>query len=165
MDEQSLMRKSVHYTLFLILLSLASCSPPCHQWKLASIKAHCPAANYVKVYLPACNTFNGLEAEFMCSNGDMQLYLNSLTLQLPCDPCDPDHVNVNVTIGDDTFTYVADRLLGGQRLVMPEDAREQIICALLEGNDVDISIGRYETTLISQSFAKNYDQLVSISYP
>lgn len=158
------MRKGAFYALFLIPL-LSSCSPTCHQWKLAAIKANCPTASYVKAYLPACNTFNGLEAELMCSNGDMQLNLNILSLQFPCDPCDPEHSTVAVEFCGEKYTYVAERLLGGQRLVMPEEARQQIICTLLEGNDVDISVGRYESTLVSNGFSKHYDQLVEASYP
>lgn len=158
------MRKSAYSALFLILL-FSSCSPYRHQWKLAAIKASCPDASYVKIYLPACNTFNGLEAEFMCSNGDMQLNLNIHTLQFPMDSDDGSHATVNVIINEDIFPYTANRLLGGQRIVMPQEACQQIIGALLEGNNVDITVGRYETTLLSEGFAKHYDELVAKSYP
>lgn len=158
MDRQSSVRKSTLYVLFLIVL-FSSCSPYRQQWKLAAINACCPKASYVKLYFPTCNTFNGLEAEFLSSNGDLQLCLNIHTLQFPSDLECPDHTTVEVNIDDDPYIFTADRLLGGQRLVMPPEACQLIVCALLAGCTVCIKVGRYESTLLPEGFEKHYRRL------
>ena len=158
------MRKRVFVALFLILVS-SSCSSPCHQWKFAAIKADCPSATYVKVYLPECNAFNGLEAELVCNNCDMQFYLNAKTLLLPCSCNDQNHTELKIVVCENEYKFMAERLLGGQRLLLPEDARQLIICSLLEGNDVEVTVGRYQAMLISEGFAKTYDQLITEAFP
>lgn len=150
------MRKSIAHVLFLILFFNLACCPSCDQWKLAVIKANCPPSTYIKVYLPACNTFNGLEAQFICCNDQADFYLNAITLLLPCYGSDPDHAEVSFLIGDQEYVFLAERLLGGQRLLLPEEAKELAIEQLLAGNDIHVSAGRYQTVLTCEGFAKVY---------
>ena len=126
------MRKKFVYTLFLISTLCSSCFPQCHYWKLAVVKADCPSASYVKVYLPPCNTFSGLEIVFIACNRDIRLYCNTLTLLFPCLYNDEKHSEVFLTIEEEKYTFIAERLQGGQSLLMPEEAQLLIILSLLE---------------------------------
>jgi len=160
-----LMRKRASYALFLIIFLLTACCPPCHQWKLAAIKADCPTATYVKVYLPACSTFDGMETELMCNNGNLHLYLNAFSLQFPANADDCSQTDVKVVICDQEHRFLAERLQGGQRLLLSDDAQQLIICSLLEGNEVEIFAGRYKSKLVCEAFSKTYDQLIAASFP
>ena len=156
-------RKRVFSSLFLFLFSCIACSPPCHQWQIAIIKAYCPPATYVKTYLPATNTFSGMEVELMCHNGCLNLYLNAITLQFPTT--NPKQTELKIVVCDQTYIFLAERLNGGQRLLLPDDAKQLVICSLLEENCVKIYAGRYETTVTDEGFAKTYNDLVRACYP
>lgn len=125
---------------------------------MAVIKADCPSASYVKLYLPACNAFNGLEAALLSCNGSVHLYLYVLTLLFPPSP-DEDHCDVKITFNNETLIFTAERLQGGQSLLLPDEAMVLIMGALLDNTCVDIKVGRYETTLIPDNFQKTYSLL------
>lgn len=150
------MRKQFVCALVLITLLKTSCCPQYNHWKLAAIKADCPTASYVKVYLPPCNTFNGLEAVFMSCNGNMHLYFNALTLLFPCLCNDENHSEVVIIIKDESYRFIAERLQGGQRLLMPEESMLLITLCLLEKECVEVSIGRYHALLTHENFEKSY---------
>jgi len=153
-------RNSAFCVLFLITF-LNSCTPHCNQWKLAIVKSDCPCATYVKAYLPTCNTFNGLEAVLTSYNGSVKLYLNAFTLNFPFYNGDEEHSEVSLLINDEKFTFVAERLQGGQCLLLPEDGMQLITGALLEHKCVDVIVGRFQTTLTYENFQKTYCSLTN----
>lgn len=153
------MRKIAIGSVFLILLFFTSCCPPCNQWKVAVIKGDCPASRYTKAYLPACNAFNGMEAVVMHSNCDTQMFLYALTLLFPVYGDDCDHTEITVCLDDENYTYIVDRLEGGQCLRLTNEARDRILCALLDGKCLEITAGRYEATLIPDNFCRVYGKL------
>ncbi|MEI8365700.1 MAG: hypothetical protein WCF65_04695 [Parachlamydiaceae bacterium] len=158
------MGKRLVYLLFLISCLFVSCSPPCYQWKFAAIKADCPPATYVKGYLPACNTFSGIEAQLVCTNGTFVLYLDTCTLQFPSTSDCPTQTKVNISVNNHKYQILAERLEGGQRLILPDDTVQFIIYSLLQASCVEISVGRYQTTLVCEGFSKTYNQLVDASF-
>jgi len=111
---------------------------------------------YAKAVLPALNTFNGLQGELLLIGTKLQLYLNALSLQIPYLPNDEMHAGVTIAIEDQEYYFIADRFEGGQKVLLSDDALQIIINALLEGYFIDISIGRYETTLSPDNFACVY---------
>lgn len=145
--------------LLLIIFFSYSCAPQCNQWKLAVIKADCPSAIYTKVYLSPFNTFNGLEAVFSSSNGHFNLYLNAFTLFFPFYGCDEEHSEVIITIEEEKFSLIAERLQGGQSLKMPNEAIPLIAKALLEKKSAEITVGRFHTILIYENFEKTFRSL------
>ena len=159
MTLEYLMRKSFISALFLIIFLTSSCSPQCNQWKLAVIKADCPAASYVKVYLPACNTFNGLETVLMSSNGNVRLYLYAVTLLFPFYENDECFCEVTLCVDEENYTFIADRLQGGQCLLLPKDAMQLLMDALLENKSVEVTTGRYQATLTPENFCNAYRNL------
>jgi len=153
------MRKIAFCALFLILLFNSSCSPQCQQWKIAVIKSNCPCATYTKVYLPTNNAFNGIDAVFISCNGSVRLYFNALTfLFVPFDD-NPECSQVTLKINDQAHTFIAERLEGGQSLLLSEESTQLIVEALLEQTSVDVTAGRYQTILIPDNFEKTYRAL------
>lgn len=153
------MGKRTVFILFLISVFISSCSPQCNQWKLAVIKADSTAARYVKAYLPACNTFNGVETVLISCNGNKFLYLYAFTLLFPFNSEDEEHCDVLVTVKDTKYLFTADRLQGGQCLLLPNVAMQLIIDSLLEHTCIEIKTGRYQSTLTHENFDKTYEIL------
>lgn len=145
--------------LFLpFFLFFSSCSQPaCNRWEWTTFKVDYPCITFAKAYYPPSNNFNGIEVEWVRSGGEHRLYLNAMTLQFPC--ADDQTVDVSVCIEGEEYHFVAAWLQGGQRLLLGDDAQELIISTLFEGCPVDISVGRYHTTVTSDNFAKIYDRM------
>lgn len=159
MNFESVMRKSTFSALFLIIFLASSCSPQCNQWKVAVIKANCPCTSYVKVYLPSCNTFNGLETVLVSSNGIMRLYFYAVTLLFPLFENDERFCEVILSVDGENYSFISDRLQGGQCLLLPDDARQLLIESLLENKCVEVTTGRYQTTLTDENFCNAYKNL------
>lgn len=155
----NILRKRIASILFLSFCFLTSCSHPYRKWECSTVRADFPPVTYSTVYLNPCNGFNGLEAEFIFYGPYVQLYLNALSLQLPRSTTDENIVEVLISIGDNQYNFAAERLGGGQKLLMPEEAQNLIIAALLEGQEVIVSCGRYETTLIPCNFSTFFYKL------
>lgn len=88
------------------------------------------------------------------------MYLGAYSLEFPSSREDPCKTQVTVTIDDQPFVALADRLEGGQKLLMPSDATQSIITALLENRIVTIKAGRYLTEIITANFCELYGELV-----
>lgn len=97
----------------------------------------------------------------MNCNGNIHLHLYALTLLFPCNADDENHADITLLIEEETFTFTAERLQGGQCLLLPEETKQLIICSLLEKKCVEIHVGRYQTTLTHENFGKNYETLIS----
>ena len=153
-------KKSTVSAFLFALCCAVGCSPQCNHWKLAVIKADCPSAYYSKIYLPSCNTFNGLEAIILSCNGNKHLYLNAYTLLLPFNPNDEAHTDTLFSIEEKDYSFTAERLQGGQCLLLPDEAMELVIDSLLENKSIEITVGRYFCTLIPDNFDKVYADIV-----
>lgn len=102
-----------------------------------------------------CNRFNGVEAELLYSGHDIEFYLNAFTL-LFSDSENAGYTEVVIGIADQKYTYPAERLAGGQRLLLPAEAQQLIIAALIDNASVELSAGRYQAILIPDNFASIY---------
>jgi hypothetical protein len=146
--------------LFALFLFLFSCSPKCPQWELLAIKAHCPPVTYFKAYLPAADTFSGLEAQIVCSGADIRFYLCAKTLQIHSINENLDFSEVCISTQTEQQSFLAERFEGGQRLLLPEEAHQMIFATLLANDPVEITVGRYQATLVPDNFACIYYQML-----
>jgi len=151
--------KSIPAIFFLSFFILFSCAKPCRQWELDTIRSDCPGICYGKASLAACSTFNGLEAEILAIDGGLRFYLNALSLEFPVVEGNEDYTTVILFIGDQEHPFLADRFQGGQQLLLPEEAQNLIIETLLQKYEVDIKVGRYQTTLVPNNFYASYLKL------
>lgn len=101
-----------------------------------------------------------MEAEFLSIGGELRMFLNSLAILFPCDDNDPCRSIVKVSINDTELFYPAERLDGGQRLKIPQEATETIVAALCGGERVDLSVGRFQETLVPENFLKIYNEFL-----
>lgn len=149
--------------MVLFLLLLASCTPKQPQWKLTTIKAIYPCSTYAKARLAPCNPFYGIEAEILCNGDDTTFFLNALIMCFPPAETPDGKINVTLEIDENTFNFASERLEGGQRIMLPEEAKELIIASLLDGHLVTITVGRYQTTLILDNFENVYGKMLRLS--
>lgn len=134
--------------LLLLAFFLSSCAA-CPKWKVSSIKASYPFVIYSKFsWKPVC-PFNGLEIEFVQNEVERHLYLNVCTLSLPINS---ECLLVDIRIDDTTTTFCTTPFAGDQRLELPIEAYDLVVCALLKYSPVTISVGRYQETLIADNF-------------
>ncbi len=153
-------RKRAYLALFLAII-ITSCNSTCvRQWELTTIDADCPATTYAKLSLQPCNYFNGLEAELLDCGGNVRLYLNARTLLFAASS--DGTITLQLHFDDYDLEYQADVLEGCQRVLAPSEAQQTIISALLNNRAVDITIGRYQTTLTPDNFTCSYFQLATI---
>lgn len=90
----------------------------------------------------------------MRCNGNTTFYLDAFTLLFPLNAGDEEHTEVTFCIEDVTHTFLAERLLGGQRLLLPDEAMEVTMEALFENKTIEVTAGRYQATLIPDNFAR-----------
>lgn len=95
----------------------------------------------------------------MSSNGCVRLYFYAVTLLFPTYENDERFCEVTISVDGENYSFIADRLDGGQCLLLPGDALQLLADALLEGRCVEVSTGRYQTTLTPQNFCNAYRSL------
>lgn len=57
--------------------------------------------------------------------------------------------------------FVADRLLGGQKLLVPEETMQWLIEKLLNGETFVLKTGRYSVEVVPTDFARKYREFMS----
>lgn len=151
---------------FLLLLSLifflSACAPDCRRWEIDVTDETClPLYNSGRMSL-ATGPCDNLELELDRGSSGLRMYINVFAMALPHSQEDDQKTNVNVEILDETWTVLAERLQGGQRLLLPPEIADIIVDALLSNQLVNISVGRYHAEILSAGFKKHYDELLSI---
>jgi len=150
--------KGVLAALFLILLS--SCSSCCQVWHFENTLGTLPTYNSSRIYLcPGCET-NGLELELVRTTCGLNLYINVFGLEVPADCNDPETTQVYVSFREYSYTFPAFRFVGGQRLLIPADARDEIISWLMAGQSVYLRVGRYDGDIMPDKFGQVFERLL-----
>lgn len=145
--------KEILWVSFLLFFINSSCtSSSCPQWNVLTISSEEPCVEYSKSFFSSCNTFNGIEAEFLYDGNETILFLNIQTLVFNPSYLDENVATILISIGDQTYEISGEILQGGQRIRVPPEAKKIIIDALLEGCEVGLVIGRYQATLIPDHF-------------
>lgn len=147
----------------LSLFFFFSCSKPCQEWEFGQVVTPCPCYNSGRLFLPTTDPSRGLEIEIIhaSSNNETLLYLGAYSLEFTGTKENPNKTLVTVTIDEQSIVVAADRLEGGQKLLMPPEATQTIINALLENRVVRLKTGRYQTEILNANFCELYYKLIS----
>lgn len=151
--------KLVFLSLLFSLLAVG-CSAPYHRhWEIE--KAITPYAYYsaARIYLPVDDPFCGLEVAFVRGSQGFCMFINARSVPFPVDEQNPDKTDVVVEIAQSFYVVRADRLKGGQRLLLPCEATHNIVEALTVGCPVFLTIGRYSVEVVPDNFAHVYEEL------
>jgi hypothetical protein len=60
--------------------------------------------------------------------------------------------NLYIQVGDEEQVFLVDKLLGGQRLLLSEEAASLLIGTLMAGEEICLKAGRYELKVASERF-------------
>jgi hypothetical protein len=151
--------KVIFLSLSISFLFVSCSSSNEQQWQIDRTVVSNLDCNLGRLTLPAINTYQGLELELVRSASGTRMYLNAFSLPFPNDLEDLSKSAVILLIDEQVYVIKAERFMGGQRLLMPEDAASLIITTLVNDKSIQITVGRYRTTIISTRFVELYKQL------
>lgn len=149
--QKKLISKRAILALFFFL---TSCTTVCRQWELEEDVSCCEGYTSSKMYLRPEIVFNGLEVEMIYTEKASWMYLN-----IRCIPLSTKEAEVFYTINDVSYSVKAPCLSGGQRIVMPQAAVDNITAALLENKTVQISVGRYHSEITPKEFCRHFKKM------
>lgn len=160
----SLLRLLKGASMALFLLLVYACNTCCQDWNYQCCKACSPCQSSGRIYLCASNHFNGLEVELVLTVSDLRMYINVFGLEIPADCHDHSVSQVYVSFKDHSYTFPAARFAGGQRLLVPDMTRDEIIDYLLCDQPVFIRVGRYEADIYPERFFDVYNKLMGTNF-
>jgi len=94
------------------------------------------------VYTPK-NTFSGIGIEIIKSDKGYITYLNIFSGILPAHTRDVKKIVVTMKTEAGETSFVADRLQGGQKIRLTEEAEKSLHKSLSSGEELSIAFGRY----------------------
>ncbi len=145
------------FTLFILSL-LASCSHS-DPWAFNRIDSGDPQFNSTKLTYYSQDPINGIDLEFTHTCDAIRTYLNVHSLPIPPSKEDPKATKGHLTIGSDSFSFLAYRHEGGQRLLLPPEIAERIIAGLRECKSIQIKVPGYSVAIEGKEFEKKFGQL------
>ena len=157
MVQKGLLWKRVCVTLFLFL---SSCSKNCQEWEYGEVVTCYHAYDSGRLILRPENPFSGLELELSRGCSGLRMYVNAFSLAFAKEGACCSKTRINISSGQESYTVFADRLEGGQRLLLPPEATNDIIGKLLACQSVCLSTGRYKSEITPRGFAASYQKLM-----
>jgi hypothetical protein len=148
------MKKQITSTLFLTL-TLISCSQPNRNWQREDVFSHDPNYASSHLSLPPDSDQDSLQVKLVQTKSGMNMYVDSIGKKLHIKP--EAKVCLEIQTENSKEIIEGDCLEGGQRIVLPEDAKQKIIEKLLNGQQVHIAIDRAKTTIIPDNFNTVYN--------
>lgn len=145
--------------VFCPILLMSGCSPQKNPWKNSSISTKYPAYNSKRLTIEPKNKFRGIELEIIKNHRDLKGYLNIRSMTLPPCNCDSSKCAITVSTDAETRRYTLDTLKGRQRMLLSGDALEFIIDSLSHQVNVEISTGRFHSTIPSEGFEKAFSKM------
>jgi len=97
-----------------------------------------------------------LQIELLRDACGVHMFVNSFSVPLPCCKERSDRVDLYVSAGGRERRFRPDRLKGGQRLRLSDEARDFILEALKSGECVELRAGRYRSSISPVGFYSAY---------
>jgi hypothetical protein len=143
----------------ILLFFLSSCSESTPQWQSDLTFSDCPVNPCSHFSFQREVVGNSICLRVVNGNYGVRVYADSKVRNFPSDPKDSSKTAVKLTIGDTTTSYSAERLSGGQRLVLPEEATDAVIDALAQQKSFTLTCGFSSIEVGSAGFADAYDRI------
>lgn len=114
------------------------------------------------LHIPTPNNHDGIELEMVGTKGRTDLYLNTLYSSLDPNGHSPGSSEVVVEIDGLAYTYEGRLLAGGQKVILPQEATDQIVESLRLNRSVKVCAGIHRCAIPSKGFSENYRKFASI---
>ena len=156
----NLIQKINPYLLLISLLLFAGgCIKP-DPWQNLTIKTGSQTYNFSKL-THIYNQENPLQLEILALDHDLIAYINIDQGKLPCYEKDEGVALVCIRAKHKNFSFLADRLSGGQKIKIPNDILDDFLAALKENSEVIISIDQqYKTKILSHKLSDKIKKLM-----
>ncbi len=134
------------------ILVAASCQPESNSWEVKETKSRHRSHQAVRLAKKPDNPFRGMEIEFVKTSSGRRAYLNVYSLAFPSTGADGKQTEVLIRSGEIEHRFLASRLEGGQRVLLPEDATNLLIEQLTNQQTVVIISGRFDVKVSPGEF-------------
>lgn len=114
-----------------------------------------PLFHSVRLFYDSQDPFCQVELELVQSASGLRMYVDTFSRPLSNSNAFP----ITLTIDGESQIYPAELLQGGQRLLLPDIARDAVIEALLNGQCVEIAAGPYQIEILPTKFRKYFAKL------
>lgn len=142
--------------IFALFFILHSCTPCNREWFYQEVRAESPCVHSKRILLLPENPYRGIGLQFVRTCSGERAYLDIYSLCFPKDMEEPDSTLVRISSDAGSYEFRADRLEGGQRLLLPGDAESFLIEQLLNCRTLTISAGRYQDEITPRAFREAY---------
>lgn len=141
----------------IFLLLLCSCVQK-DNWMVSHIKTGSEAFNSSKLSFPTQDAVNGIDLEFLCVEGKVHTYLQIHSQTIPAYRGNPKEALVTLQMGEETFSDVAHRHEGGQRLLLSDISQQHLLKALQDKTSVTIRLEGYKAIVASEQFLEHFKE-------
>ncbi len=145
--------------LILLLFLLSSCYKP-SPWAFRQIRSEETSFNSTKLTYASCDSVNEIDLEFLHHQDLVRAYLNVHSRPVPPSNEDPKGALVIIKAGTEEWRFMAYRLEGGQRLLLPQEATDLLVDLLKNLKKVTLSMSGYRTTIDPEDFPHKFDTLL-----
>jgi hypothetical protein len=157
-DIQGIINTRTNKVLLVVLCLLTACTKQ-GQWSQEKIHSHCEAFTFSKVRGRSSNPVHGLDIEFIRFADNIKAYLIIHSTPIPCTICPGDKASLHIQIEQEDFAFHAERLEGGQRFLLTEEASELLIDTFLAGKDIIITLPGYRSFIQAEGFSKHFKKI------
>jgi len=141
----------------IFLFLLCSCTQN-DNWAVNHIQTGNEAFNSSKLSFPTHDAVNGIDLEFLCVQGKVHAYLQVHSQTIPPYQGNPKEAVVTLQMGETTFSGIAHRHEGGQRLLLSDSLQEHLLKALKENKSVTIRLEGYKTVVAAEQFSEHFEE-------
>ena len=139
----------------IFLLLLCSCAQN-DNWTVDHIQTGNEAFSSSKLSFPTHDAVNGIDLEFLRVEGQLHTYLQVHSQAIPPYQGNPKEALVTLQMGETTFSGIAHRHEGGQRLLLSNPLQEYLLKALQDQTSVTIRLEGYKTVVATEQFLEHF---------
>ncbi len=139
----------------LILGALTSCASKGH-WKHSHMSTGTSEFSSSKLSYMFPDPNNSIQLEIFRTEKHYRGYLSVQSHPIVPSQNDPQKALVYFQIQEESFSFLATRHQGGHRVLLPEEALEKILEALLQNVEVTLETSGYRTKINPEGFSSNY---------
>lgn len=153
----------VQYFVFCFIFILGCRSPLPRQWEIQEVVTKSPHFNAGRLILPPDPVHSPLSLEILRNSSGIRCYITLLTGE--ATPCaeDPSRTCLEILFeNQDPWVIYPYLLAGHQCLLLPGEAADVLIQALLEESSFTIQLGYDRLFVIPNQFASVYEKLLSL---
>lgn len=127
-----------------LFFALVSCTSKQTTWEVSETRTRHTAHQAFKLSHKPDNIFRGMELEFVRTASGLRSYLNVHSLKFAEDIAHTKKTEIVLISNGNERHYLADRLEGGQRLLLTPEAQDFLLNQLAENHSVRVVSGRFD---------------------